>query len=312
MIGADSPSGRPGGLLARYLRQRLEAGEGPLPLMGSDARSCLAMADAGSRHPGAPLSLAARTPGSPPAGSHPAMAAPPAGGELSSPAVRATSSAAGAAPGATPAGGGEASGPGGVTSDAFQDLAALATACRECTRCGLARTRTRVVVGDGNAAGRVMVVGEAPGANEDATGLPFVGAAGKLLDLLLATVDLSREENVYIANVIKCRPPGNRNPTADEIATCSPWLRGQIALVRPEAILAVGTFAGQLLTGRSDALGKLRGQVFRHEGTPLVVTYHPAALLRNSGWIAPTWHDLQLLRRVLSGEAPLPSEPAHA
>jgi DNA polymerase len=148
-----------------------------------------------------------------------------------------------------------------------------------------------------------MVVGEAPGANEDRTGVPFVGAAGKLLDLLLATIDLSRRSSVYICNVIKCRPPGNRNPLPDEISACSPFLRRQIALVRPEALLAVGSFAAQLLTGRDRPIGELRGSVHEYEGIPLVVTYHPAALLRNAGWVRPTWDDLQILRSLLDRSA---------
>ena len=119
---------------------------------------------------------------------------------------------------------------------------------------------------------------------------------------MLASVGLSRKDSVYICNVIKCRPPGNRNPEAEEISTCAPYLRRQIELVKPEVILAVGTFAGRLLTGRSDtALGKLRGEIHAYEGVPLVVTYHPAALLRNGGWKRPTWDDLQLLRQVLEG-----------
>ena len=169
----------------------------------------------------------------------------------------------------------------------------------ECTRCRLATERSQVVFSDGNPDARVMVVGEAPGANEDRTGLPFVGAAGKLLDLLLAAIGLSREESVYICNVIKCRPPGNRNPQPDEIAACAPFLRQQIALVRPEVILAVGAFAGQLLSNDDRPLGKLRGEVYAYEEIPLVVTYHPAALLRNSGWTRATWDDLQLLRKIL-------------
>jgi DNA polymerase len=179
------------------------------------------------------------------------------------------------------------------------DLGQLRELAMGCTRCGLSKERTQVVFSDGNPAARVAVVGEAPGANEDRTGLPFVGAAGKLLDLLLATVDLSRSESVYICNVIKCRPPGNRNPLPDEIACCSPYLRKQIELVRPHVILAVGNFAAQLLVGRTEALGKLRGRVYAYDGTPLVVTYHPAALLRSPAWTRPTWEDLQLLRRVL-------------
>jgi len=147
-----------------------------------------------------------------------------------------------------------------------------------------------------------MVVGEAPGANEDKTGLPFVGQAGKFLDLLLATVDLAREDSVYICNVIKCRPPGNRNPMPDEIEACSPYLRKQIELIQPEVLLAVGTFAAQLLTGRQKiALGKLRGEVHSYQGVPLVVTYHPAALLRNPKWTRAFWDDLQLLRGVMNG-----------
>ena len=169
-----------------------------------------------------------------------------------------------------------------------------------CTRCRLAEGRTNVVFSDGSESARLMVVGEAPGANEDKTGLPFVGQAGKFLDLLLATVDLSREDSVYICNVLKCRPPGNRNPMPDEIETCSPYLEKQIELVQPEVLLAVGTFAAQLLTGRQKiALGKLRGEVHSYHGVPLVVTYHPAALLRNPKWTRAFWDDLQLLRGIM-------------
>jgi len=181
------------------------------------------------------------------------------------------------------------------------DYQTLRETAMTCTRCGLAGTRTNVVFSDGNPEARLVVVGEAPGANEDKTGVPFVGAAGKLLDLMLASVDLSREDSVYICNVLKCRPPGNRNPAADEIQACSPFLRRQLELVKPDALLAVGTFAGQLLTSRDQPLGRLRGEVHSYEGIPLVVTYHPAALLRNSGWVRPTWDDLQLLRQVMDG-----------
>lgn len=184
-----------------------------------------------------------------------------------------------------------------VLPDGYEAVRELALAC---TRCRLAEGRTQVVFSDGPPNARVMVVGEAPGANEDETGRPFVGAAGKYLDLLLATVGLSREESVYICNVLKCRPPGNRNPLPDEIDACAPYLRKQIELVAPEAILAVGSFAGQLLTGREkSALGRLRGDVHAFQGVPLVVTYHPAALLRNAGWTRAFWDDLQLLRSVI-------------
>lgn len=170
-----------------------------------------------------------------------------------------------------------------------------------CVRCRLAEGRTQVVFSDGNPTGRLMVVGEAPGRNEDETGLPFVGQAGKLLDLMLASVGLSRQDTVYIGNVLKCRPPGNRNPLPDEIEACAPILKRQIELVSPEVLLAVGSFAAQWLTGTQKALGKLRGSVYAYQGVPLVVTYHPAALLRNPGWSRATWDDLQLLRQVMDG-----------
>ncbi len=188
---------------------------------------------------------------------------------------------------------------------AFPELPASYTELRDaamsCTLCRLAEGRTNVVFSDGSERARLMVVGEAPGANEDKTGLPFVGQAGKFLDLLLATVDLSREDSVYICNVLKCRPPGNRNPMPDEIEACSPYLKRQIELIQPEALLAVGTFAAQLLTGRQKiALGELRGEVHSYQGVPLVVTYHPAALLRNPKWTRAFWDDLQLLRGVMN------------
>ena len=182
--------------------------------------------------------------------------------------------------------------------EGYDSLRAQALAC---DRCALSKTRTKVVFSDGNPSARLMVVGEAPGAQEDKTGRAFVGPAGKLLDLLLASVGLSRRETAYICNVLKCRPPGNRNPLPDEIETCTPFLKAQIQLISPEAILAVGTFSGQFLTGNSLALGKLRGEVYNYEGVPVVVTYHPAALLRNPGWTRATWTDLQLLRQVMDG-----------
>lgn len=171
-----------------------------------------------------------------------------------------------------------------------------------CTRCALSKQRTQVVFHDGVSDAPLMVAGEAPGAREDATGTPFVGPAGRLLDLILATAGFSRRENVYIANVLKCRPPMNRNPSPDEIETCSPYLLKQIEIVAPEAILAVGAFAGRLLTGQAKVpLGKLRGSLHSYMGVPLVVTYHPAALLRNPGWTRAAWEDLQLVKRTLKG-----------
>ncbi len=179
------------------------------------------------------------------------------------------------------------------------DYPGLREVALQCTRCELSETRTQVVFSDGSPEARLVVVGEAPGANEDRTGVPFVGQAGKLLDLMLASIDLSREDSVYICNVLKCRPPGNRNPKPHEIRACSPFLRRQLELVQPQALLAVGTFAAQLLTAVDAPLGKLRGTVHSYQGIPLVATYHPAALLRNSGWVRSAWDDLQLLRQVM-------------
>jgi uracil-DNA glycosylase len=277
--GEDQPTRAT--LVARFLRQRRELGHDPLVLERLPGPDALALAE-GGRTEAAPAPMDRASPGPRPS---PHPVAPP-----DASAVAASRPSPATVPDLPP-------------GAALPSLPSSHDELRElslgCTRCRLSQGRTQVVFADGNPAARVMVVGEAPGANEDATGLPFVGAAGKLLDLLLASVDLSREASVYICNVIKCRPPGNRNPRTDEIEACSPYLRAQIRAVQPEAILAVGTFAGQLLTGQDAPLGKLRGKVHAYEGTPLVVTYHPAALLRNSGWTRPTWDDLQLLRSVL-------------
>jgi len=264
--------------LGRLLRQWQEMGLGPLFLEGMDrvevmARAARASGGAASqRGDGRSVAAEARSPGGKVQGSAP-------------PPLRAGAQTA--APAALP-----------VLAPEYEQLRAAALAC---TRCRLHEGRTQAVFSDGNPHARLMVVGEAPGAQEDKTGLPFVGPAGKLLDLMLASVGFSRRDNAYICNVIKCRPPGNRNPERDEIEACSGFLKGQIALVRPEAILAVGTFSGQFLTGTQQALGKLRGQVYSYEGVPVVVTYHPAALLRSPGWTQATWDDLQLLRQVLDG-----------
>lgn len=190
---------------------------------------------------------------------------------------------------------------------AQQDLVQLSTIAelREvalgCPRCRLAETRRHVVFGEGNESTELMVVGEAPGADEDRQGRPFVGRAGQFLDRLLLSVGFPRE-SVYICNVLKCRPPGNRDPEPDEVEACSPYLYRQVELVAPKVILAVGTFSAQTLLGSRDPISRLRGRVHRFRGIDLVPTYHPAALLRNPGWIRPVWEDLQLLRTVLAGE----------
>ena len=181
---------------------------------------------------------------------------------------------------------------------ALESLDAVAKSVASCTRCPLYATATNPVPGQGHPNADLMIVGEAPGATEDEQGLAFVGAAGQLLTKILAAVNLKRED-VYICNVLKHRPPGNRNPMPDEVSACSPYLRRQFELIAPKAILALGTFAAQTLLETKLAIGKLRGQIHRFHGVPLIVTYHPAALLRNPSWKRPTWEDVQLVRRIL-------------
>ena len=177
-------------------------------------------------------------------------------------------------------------------------LAEVATAIAGCTRCPLYATARNSVPGAGNADADFMIVGEAPGANEDEQGVPFVGQAGQLLTKIIEAIQLSRDD-VFIVNVLKHRPPGNRNPLPEEVTACSPYLVRQIELVRPKVILALGTFAAQTLLETKTTIGKLRGQIHRYYGVPLIVTYHPAALLRNPAWKRPTWEDVQLARRIL-------------
>jgi uracil-DNA glycosylase family 4 len=184
----------------------------------------------------------------------------------------------------------------------FADLDTLEKVTKHissCTRCTLYSTATNHVPGEGNPNADFMCVGEAPGATEDETGRPFVGAAGQLLTKILGAINLKRED-VYICNVLKHRPPGNRNPRPEEVIACSPYLIRQIDLIKPKVILALGTFAAQTLLDTKLSIGKLRGQVHRYYGVPLIVTYHPAALLRNPGWKRPTWEDVQLAHRILN------------
>lgn len=250
--------------VARFLRQRSELGSGDLFLDGLSREDALRLAGEARR-------MAAEGPRTP------SMPDPPTPSRAESKAPAMTT---GALPGS------------------YDEVRTMALGC---TQCRLHETRQQVVFSDGNPSADLVVVGEAPGANEDATGVPFVGVAGQFLDLLLATLDLSRKDSVYICNVLKCRPPGNRNPQPGEIEACMPFLVKQIELVSPKALLAVGTFSAQFLTGQQKALGKLRGEVHAYQGVPLVVTYHPAALLRNSKWTRSFWEDLQLLRQVMDG-----------
>ena len=217
---------------------------------------------------------------------------------------------------------------------AQMDWAALQASVAQCSACGLCSGRRHTVFGIGDHGARWMVVGEAPGEQEDARGEPFVGPAGQLLDAMLAAIGLSRQagtdatqsiasesaptratggfdakkpglQPVYIANVLKCRPPGNRNPQPDEIAQCEPYLRRQVALLRPRLILAMGRFAVQTLLQTGEPIGRLRGRVHRYAGVPVIVTYHPAYLLRNLVDKARAWDDLVL---ALDTAAALPPD----
>jgi DNA polymerase len=175
----------------------------------------------------------------------------------------------------------------------------LKQAVPACTACGLHKSRTQTVFGVGDENADWLLIGEAPGAEEDRLGDPFVGQAGKLLDNMLGAIGLKRGENVYIANVLKCRPPGNRNPEPDEVAKCTPFLKRQIDLIQPKLIIAMGRFAAQALLSSDASIASLRGRVFRYEGVPLIVTYHPAYLLRTLPDKAKAWADLLFARKTM-------------
>ena len=184
----------------------------------------------------------------------------------------------------------------GVEEMQWDELAEAVAACRAC---GLCEGRNNTVFGVGDLHPDWMIVGEAPGENEDREGEPFVGQAGKLLDNMLAAMSLSRQQRVYIANVLKCRPPGNRNPEPQEIAQCEPFLRRQVELLQPKIILAMGRFAVQTLLQSNEPIGRLRGRVHHYNNVPVIVTYHPAYLLRNLPDKAKAWADLCLAQAVL-------------
>ncbi len=186
-----------------------------------------------------------------------------------------------------------------VASDwpAAASLQVLNEGIKNCQRCGLAATRNKFVFGVGNPQADIMVIGEAPGADEDAQGEPFVGRAGQLLNKILEAIDLPREE-VYIANIIKCRPPNNRRPASDEVEKCEPYLFKQIDLIKPAFILALGLTSVNTLLKAQHRMGDIRGKTFPFRDTNLIATYHPAALLRNPAWKRQTWEDVQELRRL--------------
>ncbi len=174
----------------------------------------------------------------------------------------------------------------------------------ECTRCPLADTRTHTVFGEGALPARLLIIGEGPGADEDATGRAFVGKAGQYLDTWLSPLGLSRETNVYLANIIKCRPPENRNPHSAEVASCLPFVKRQIRLVKPELILLVGGVASSALLETSEGVGKLRGRFHRYGGVPVLVTYHPAGVLRNPDLRRPVWDDMKRVAAFLNLKLP--------
>jgi uracil-DNA glycosylase len=174
-------------------------------------------------------------------------------------------------------------------------LGAMAEVVAACRRCRLCEGRQKTVFGSGDPHADLMFIGEGPGAEEDRQGLPFVGRAGELLTRIIEAIGMTRDQ-VYIANIVKCRPPGNRDPQPDEVAACRPYLERQIALVRPRLLVALGRIAAQTLLGSDLPIGRMRGQWFEVLGVPLMVTYHPAALLRNPALKRPTWEDMQQVR----------------
>ena len=303
-------------LLRQYLAQRRELGESEFVLdsltldAAMKALGVRESATPGRRQP-APgaddwrdaLRAAGAAPGAPPAKTPPVPQAIPAMREPrpSAEALTPAPVAATDASGSIIVGSAATELFGGRHSD-VATIDGIAQLVRECKLCPLHATALNAVPGEGSHTARLVCVGEAPGATEDETGRPFVGRAGELLTKILESVELKRED-VFICNVLKHRPPGNRNPAPDEIVACRPYLMRQLDLIRPSVILALGTFAAQTLLETKLAIGKLRGNVHRFYGTPLVVTYHPAALLRNPLWKRPTWEDVKLVRRLLDGTA---------
>ena len=188
--------------------------------------------------------------------------------------------------------------PAGEPLPASGDLESLAREAASCTRCRLSDQRRNVVVGEGDPNARVMFIGEGPGAEEDRTGRPFVGQAGAVLDAMIFSLGLERRQ-VYIANVVKCRPPGNRDPEADEVAACAPFLDRQIALIRPQVIVALGKPAARRLTGSAAPIGALRGRWSSYLGVPVLPTFHPAYLLRTPLAKREVWQDLKAVRARL-------------
>jgi DNA polymerase len=184
-------------------------------------------------------------------------------------------------------------------SPAFDSLDQISAEIRACRKCRLAENRINAVPGDGAANPKLMIIGEAPGAQEDARGHVFVGRAGQYLDKWLQAINLDRTRDVFIGNIIKCRPPDNRDPLPDETAACMPYLHRQLNIIQPRAILTLGRISTHILSGTSEGIGKLHGRIYRFRDIPLIPTYHPSAVLRNPVYRKPVWDDLQKLQRLI-------------
>ena len=194
-----------------------------------------------------------------------------------------------------------------VNGTSVDNIEKIVLEIKKCDKCRLSAKRKNTVPGEGCQKPIVMVIGEGPGADEDETGKPFVGAAGKLLDKMLSSIGLSRETNVFIGNIVKCRPPMNRDPVPDEQEACLPYLYRQINILKPKYILSVGRVSTQALIGQKEGITKLRGRFYTFEGLPLLATFHPSALLRDESLKRPVWEDLKLFRdRILKDGIKLP------
>jgi DNA polymerase len=288
-------------LFEEYLRQRIAAGEGPL-ILDQPVAETPSQRAAPRPHPAEPSHRAPRSPAPPPPWDA-------RSGRLTAPSREARSPRKADwrrdAPPIPPAGIAIPAPSddlftrdplGGATLD---DIAHQVRACRKCALC---EGRLNAVPGEGPADARLVVVGEGPGATEDETGRPFVGRAGELLTEILAAIELPRER-VFICNIVKCRPPSNRRPQQDEIDACVPYLYAQLAQIKPAVIMAMGGTAAETLLNTKQSLASLRNRMHSFRGTPLIVTYHPAALLRNPHWKKPTWDDVRIARQLLDARA---------
>lgn len=225
-------------------------------------------------------SRAVASPPEPPHASMPSSSAPPSSHTAAAPAAAVSSR----------------------SEDPAASLAAIGEKVAACHRCRLAQGRTKTVFGVGDPRARLMFIGEAPGADEDRQGIPFVGRAGELLTKIIEAIG-QRRDTVYIANILKCRPPGNRDPLPDEVDHCREYLEGQLQILQPRVVVALGRIAAQTLLGTDQPIGQLRGRWYRFAGADMMVTYHPAALLRNQALKRPTWDDMQKVRDRLAQDA---------